>query len=280
MPGRSLGGWRLDLEDYPSLHALPGEDAVLAMRGSYEEVRFDPREVLRTENQSSLGSCQGHSISSTCEWCYILASGDTKLQLSRAYGYYETQRIDGLLGRDQGSTINGGVRLASEKGIPLEELWPYEPRYNPKPPKPLAELYEAAKPYRIGRSTRLTTYDGIRTFLGSGQGAVHLGITWNSSVDKAVVNSFSGASGGGHAIGLYSLSERKDSQDRPYVWMMNSWGKNWGNNGWAEWSPTAISQMLSHRWTVMVGISEMPHVKPREWKLDDVKKVVKWWLNP
>ena len=104
---------------------------------------------------------------------------------------------------------------------------------------------------------------------------MHLGITWNSSVDAAVVNNYSGAQGGGHAIGLYSLSERKDSQGRPFCWMMNSWGAGWGNAGWAEWSPNAISQMLTSRWAVFIGVSDMPNVTPREFTLADAKKALR-----
>ena len=83
---------------------------------------------------------------------------------------------------------------------------------------------------------------------------------------------FSGAGGGGHAIALLGLSERLDNSGRPYVWMMNSWGANWGNAGWAEWAPAAIEQMLRHQYTACFGLSDMPNVKPREYTLDDLKK--------
>jgi hypothetical protein len=95
---------------------LSSDEPVLAMRGSYEEVSIDPRQFMKVENQGSVGSCQGHSISSCVEWCYAIATGGEKLQLSRAYGYYETQRLDGITG-DRGSTIEGGVKLATQYGI-------------------------------------------------------------------------------------------------------------------------------------------------------------------
>ncbi len=199
--------------------------------------------------------------------------GETQ-QLSRAYGYYETQRLDGISG-DRGSTIEGGIRLATEFGIPEESLWPYSGRYEPTRPRPIEELRTNAAKYKIGKSYRLRTYDAIRTFIGSGQGAVHLGITWNSSVDSAVVNNYSGAQGGGHAISLYALSDRKDSQGRPFIWMMNSWGTGWGNKGWAEWSSNAISQMMTARWSVFVGVSDLPNVKPRPFTLEDAKKALR-----
>lgn len=265
------GGWLIDKEDFGWLNNLPGEDSVLAMRGHYQESAIDPRTVMHIENQGSVGACQGHSISSCVEWCYIIATSDTSLQLSRAMGYYESQRIDGIRG-DRGSTINAGVKLATKSGICREELWPYSGRYNNTRPDDYQAVLEDAAQYRIKSAVRLTSYDAVRTFLGSGQGAVHLGIAWGREMNSAVVKSFAGAGGGGHAIGLYSLSDRKDDKGRPYCFMMNSWGKNWGNSGWAEWSPGAIDQMMRHRFTVMIGVSDMLNVEPRTFTLDDWKR--------
>ena len=266
-----IGGWLRNSEDFEYLDALPGESAVLAMRGTYDEVKVDPRAVMKIENQGSVGSCQGHALSSCVELCYYIATGDLTRQLSRAMGYYETQRIDGING-DRGSTISGGIKLATGTGICREELWKYSGRYDNKRPANWDDIKLDAEAHRIGQSYRMKTYDGIRTFLGSGQGGISIGISWSGEVDRPIVNSFSGTGGGGHAIALLGLSERVDSSGRPYVWMLNSWGSGWGNKGWAEWSPNAVEQMLRHRYTACFGLSDMPNVKPREYTLDDLKK--------
>jgi C1A family cysteine protease len=265
-----IGGWLQDEEDWENLYAMSGEHEVLALMGSYNEVSLDPRRVVRVENQGSQGSCQGHSISSVVEWCYYLASNDLEKQLSRAMGYYESQRLDRISG-DRGSTISAGVRLATNTGICSEPLWPYPSSYNQSRPSNWDAVLQDAATYRIGRSIRLTTYEAVRTFLGSGQGGINIGISWGSGMSRAVVESFS-AGGGGHAIALLSLSDRKDSAGQPYVWMLNSWGSNFGNKGWSEWSPRAIGQMMSSRSTACIGCSDMPHVKPREISLDQIKK--------
>jgi len=266
-----IGGWVREKEDVGFLESLPSEMAVLAMRGSYSEVKIDPRKVMKIENQGSVGSCQGHALSSVCELCYYIATGDLNLQLSRQYAYIETQRIDGISG-DNGSTISGGIKLATTKGIPREELWKYPGRYDTRRPANWSDIEADAAAFRIGQSYRMSTYDGVRTFLGSGQGGISIGISWGGEVDRAIVNSFSGAGGGGHAIALLGLSERVDSTGRPFIWMLNSWGAQWGNQGWAEWAPQAVEQMLRHRYTACFGLSDMPNVKPREFTLDDMKK--------
>lgn len=266
-----VGYWLHDVEDQEFLNSLPNESPVLAMRGTYDEIAFDPRKVMKVENQGSVGSCQGHAISSVAELCYYIATGDLTHQLSRAYSYYETQRIDGITS-DRGSTISGGIKLATTKGIPEESLWKYSGRYDNKRPSNWSEVEADAAKHKIGQSYRMTTYDGVRTFLGSGQGGISIGISWGGEMDRAIVNSFSGTGGGGHAISLLSLSKRNDVSGRPFVWMMNSWGANWGNGGWSEWAPSAVEQMLRHRYTACFGLSDMPNVKPREFSLDEWQK--------
>lgn len=266
-----VGFWLHDEEDIDFLNLLPEESAVLAMRGTYNEVKVDPRKVMKVENQSSVGSCQGHDLSSCAELCYYIATGDLTRQLSRAYAYYETQRIDNISG-DRGSTISGGIKLATTVGIPEESLWKYSGRYENRRPSNWAEIEKNAAQHKIGQSYRMTSYDGVRTFLGSGQGGISIGISWGGEMDRPIVNSFSGAGGGGHAIALLGLSERVDTSGRPFIWMLNSWGANWGNQGWAEWAPNAVEQMLKHRYTACFGLSDMPNVKPREYTLDDMKK--------
>lgn len=258
-----VGYWLHDHEDKEFLNSLPGESPVLAMRGTYNEIAFDPRKVMKVENQGSVGSCQGHALSTVSELCYYIATSDFSRQLSRQYAYVETQRIDGISG-DRGSTISGGIKLATTKGIPEESFWTYSGRYETRRPSNWSEVEANAAKHKIGQAYQMQTYDGVRTFLGSGQGGISIGISWGGEMDRAIVNSFSGSGGGGHAIALLCLSERLDVSGRPFVWMANSWGAQWGSSGWSEWSPNAVEQMLRHRYTAAFGLSDMPNIKPRE----------------
>lgn len=265
-----MSGYPIEQEDRAFLDSLPDASTAVPMAGTYTETTLDPREVVKVENQASQGSCAGHSLSSCLEWCYAIATGGTVKQLSRAMAYYETQRIDGIRG-DSGSTISGGIRLATATGVCEEPLWPYPARYNPARPANWQDVLTNAAKYKIARAVKIRTYEDYRAFVGSGQGGVHNGIAWGNSMNRAVVESFS-AGDGGHAIAGLCLSERKDSQGRPYVWILNSWGGQFGSReypGWQEWSPTAIQQMLSHRWTEMIGVSDMPEAQPREFTLED-----------
>lgn len=262
-----IGGWLKEEEDWNLLNGLPSDTPVLSIVGTYEEIRFNPREIMKVENQRNQGACQGHSISTAVEFCYYIASADYNLQLSRAYGYYESQRIDGIRG-DRGSTISSGVKLAMTKGIPEEKYWPYPNSYNPQRPSNFDEVLKNAEKYKVGQSYNLRSYDAIRTFLGSGQGGISIGIGWGSGMNKAVVESYS-RGGGGHAIALLACSERTDSNGNPYIWMLNSWGTSFGNEGWSEWSPRAVRQMVEGGGGTAIGVSDMPNIKPRKFTKEE-----------
>jgi hypothetical protein len=267
-----FSGYPIEQEDRDFLATLPTAEGNVPLFGSYEEQRLDPRELIPVENQGSVGSCQGHALSSCMEWCYVIATNGQRQQLSRAMGYYETQRIDGING-DRGSTISGGVKLARNVGLCEEPLWPYTGRYQPGRPNNWQEIQQNAAKYKIGRAVQIRSYEDFRGFLGSLQGGIHIGIAWGNAMNRAVIETFS-PGGGGHAIAGLCLSERVDSQGRPFAWIANSWGQSFGSReypGWMEWSPTAISQMLRHQWTEMIGISDMPAAKPRKFSLDDWK---------
>lgn len=266
------GGYRIDLERRDLLEAgSTGIDFDGLMRGFAEPEEIDPRSYHKTENQGSVGSCQGHDLSTCVEHCYHVAVGEVK-QFSRAYAYYATQVIDGISG-DQGSTIEGGVRLAKERGLPPEENWPYNGQYDPRPPGGWQAQYEAAAPWKIRSHTVLRSYADVYRYLASGVGAVTIGTAWGLNPQNGVCESFN-PGGGGHATPFLGYSKRKDSQGRKYLWKLNSWGNGWGINGWAEIAPRAVDQMFGHQFTVMIGVSDLttPGARKIDWAESSIWK--------
>lgn len=234
---------------------------------------IDPRGWHRIEDQGQMGSCQGHALSSVCEFAYYIGQHDRRRsgsprQFSPMFAYLASQKHDGILGRDVGSTIAGGLKAAMEDGSCPLEIFPYPNpvRYSPTiPPR----AFEAARPFRIGRHTVCRSYQDVFDFLASGQGGVEVGIRWPDSWMNCsgILESYNaGYGGGGHAVCFLGYSRRVDSRGRKYLWLANSWGREWGNQGYAEVSPQAVDQMAQHQDTVMVGLSDMAvdDVRPRD----------------
>lgn len=275
IPQNIKWGWRHDEEDQETLlmTAAP-TSAVLAMRGEFDDRdHYDLADVLaeclRVEDQANQGSCRGQSGSAGAETCNIIASGDRTLQFSAQYLYIETQKLDGIRG-DNGATIQNGITVL-KRGLPPEKFWPYPNpvHYQTSPPKyTLAECHEAAKDFRVEKHYDLRDYEAARTFLASNQGPIDSGIIWTESMadgDSETIEEYGGRTIGGHATLLACLSRRKDRNGRPYIRLLNSWGKRWGKRGWKDVSPTAWNQFSRNRNNVLIGLSDMKIPTPRPW---------------
>lgn len=263
----TIYGYRQDLENVQQLKATASPMPAMTFAAPEE---IDPRPWHRIENQSSMGSCQGHALSSVVEYAYHIATGEV-IQLSPMWCYLETQRIDGLIGSDRGSTIDGGRRLAETKGVCTLAVFPYPNpvRYSTNVPQGASE--DAAK-YVIRSHVMCRTYDDVFQFLASGAGGVELGITWNDSMypRNGVVERYRRGGGGGHAIAFLGYSKRKDSQGRKYLWLANSHSQSYENGGYVEVAPQAVNDMFTDPMTVMIGLSDLSVPKSR--KFDWSKK--------
>ncbi len=257
-----------DIEAADLLASLP-DDIVSAPVG------WEIKDIIRTENQGSMGSCRGHSLTSILEYCHYVATGEL-LQLSRWFAYKETQKIDGIVG-DRGSTIQGGVTLAKTKGVCKEDLCPYPDRYynhpNPRnPTMPLSTLYEDAKSYKIKKSVRFRNVGEADAFMNLGLGAIDVGCIWNDRVfGPKVVTYYTRRGGsGGHAWCIVGRGRETDETGMRSFIMLNSWGANWTNSdrGFKELMPKALSDLLETE--TVVGLSDMGEPVPR--KMDWIKE--------
>jgi hypothetical protein len=208
----------------------------------------------QNENQRQLGSCQGNDLSSCVERVAYVATGAI-VQLSRIYAYLRTQQLDGLLGRDSGSTISNGGKVALE-GLPLESLTGYPSSY--------PGSAERSRILSVGQLNHKATSlwkvpqdpEEARNWIGGG-GAISIGILWPGIPSDRIIKKYSGGSGG-HAVAVLGY-------DATHLVAVNSWG-----DGPFKITNDAWRQMWDHRWTAMVGIAgdEEPQPKPVDIRLD------------
>lgn len=225
---------------------------------------IDPRGKVRHDKQGNMGSCQGFSLTNCAEYLWVIAGNEQShsddQQFSQLYAYLESQRLDNLLGRDSGSTINSGVKVAKE-GLLVHSALPYRTPY-PANARTLvtSAMREQAKAFTIKSHSWLDSYDAIFRYLASGVGSVHTGTVWNDSfyARGGVVESVSLRNSGGHATAWLGYSKRKDSRGRNYIWRLNS-----HNDSWAEIAPSVIDQLCRHQWTSIVGLSDLSTPEPR-----------------
>lgn len=259
---KSISSIRLDLEDREFLDAFPEVPMMFGV-GSQRPERITVPEFHVRHNQGSMGSCQGHSITSCVERLLTVGRTHKGTQLSRIYAYLASQQIDGLLGADRGSTISAGVKIAL-KGIPTEDRIPYpSPARYPGSAK-RREILDAwdshqTAPYAAKSSWKVPRDpEAIRQFIAGG-GAINLGILWYSGIvprNRVVTRFNSNARGGGHAISILGYEPDRFT-------ILNSHG-----DGLFYVMDDAMMQMLNHSWTAAVGVLGSVEPTPVDW-VDD-----------
>jgi hypothetical protein len=185
-------------------------------------------------------NCQGHALAQVFSICYFLATG-RKQAFSRAAAYYLSQQKDGIRG-DMGSTLSGGQYVATQHGLCLESDWPYPGRYNPAMPPTAQGKFL----FRLATTKPFKDVNSVVEWLDQGL-PVQIGVTWNSSCDREVVDSYSGRGGGGHSTVFW---QRRAGGN---VVMINSWSSRWAGDGCNEWTTKSIEAALAAKWTVMIG---------------------------
>lgn len=261
-------GYRIDLENKANLIAQASPMPQITFAAPEE---IDPRDWHRIENQGAMGSCQGHALSSVVEYTYHIATGEV-IQLSPMWCYLETQKIDGLIGRDCGSTIDGGRQCAEQKGVCELPVFPYPNPVHYTTQEPSDAATNALK-YRTKSHVYCRSYDDVLQFLESGAGGVEIGISWNNSMtpnSQGRIEQYR-SGGGGHALCFLGYSKDvTDTDGRKYLWLANSWSDQWDAvlKGWALVSPRAVSQMCADQSVVMIGISDMDIPNQRKFNWD------------
>lgn len=237
--GFPVGGWRIDLEDIDALDEMGDDirDWQDAVAGRYAAPTKIERPWLRVENQGQQGACQGFSLSSAAEVCHYTATEGKITQFSPQWAYIESQRFDGLIGQDQGSTLNGGLKVAMNLGFCREEFWPYPGTYQTKPPKGREACLADAGNFKIEKGIRLRNAQQVKDWIAGGVGACWCGrrIDWN----------------GGHATLFAELDENGDFPE------LNSWGTRFGTNGRVTRSFQRVQSYFADQYTVFMGITDM-----------------------
>lgn len=263
-------GYREDREDRANL-------AATAKPFQLQQAYSAPRTIChrgwkRIKDQDGMGACTGGSRTNGEEVLNYIKTGGQIVTLSMMYAYLQNQRACGLLGRDQGATIDGSCRAALETGICLETTFPFPERYTTAiPPNAEAE----GRLHLIRSHAVMRSYEDVLAWLASGVGVVLIGIPWVNGLmnagPKIELRDVNGRSVGGHALALegYGGSVDRapvvDSQGRPYIDMENTHTAQWADRGWSLVAPDVINHWIDQGNT-FIGISDLDAFAPRQIK--------------
>jgi len=266
--GRLLGtGWIApmpDLRDYTRTNP-----EIVKMTKKLEMTKQDTKSMpdsidLRTwcspiQDQGSIGSCTAHTAMGIVEYFQIRAF-DKYIDGSRLFVYKTTRNLMGVKG-DTGAWLRstmGALRLC---GVPDEKYWPYSdsptgsPHFDDEPTSfvyAIADNYEAVSYFchdSFGENRkRDEVLSDVKRFLAAGVPSM-FGFYGFSSFESADVQGgipypcLGEEAEWGHAIATVGYDDSKvitnikcKTQTTGALLIRNSWGKDWGDNGYG-WLP-------------------------------------------
>lgn len=224
--------------EYKIKPSLP-DDRDYIYRSSETKVikeRVDLREWdTIVESQNSLSSCSSNALTNAYEMNVNIKYPEYFTHLSRLFIYYNTRSEYGTLEIDEGMYLRDGLKSIAKFGICSEELWPYDvEKFNVRPTD---ECYEDAKKRKILKYQKLTSTYYITEVLNHNKPVVFgmeiydSFMELNERISTVSFPSRKEKSLGGHAMCMVGYDLRK----RLFL-AKNSFGSNWGDNGYC-WIP-------------------------------------------
>ncbi|MGV9206088.1 MAG: C1 family peptidase [Promethearchaeia archaeon] len=235
--------------------------------------KFDLRGEMAEISDQHYGSCTAHSATSVKEYWDSKEYGKP-INLSEKFTYYNTKKESGLWDTE-GDFLRNAFKALQKYGVPLLEDYPdtkeddWEDYVTTEPPE---EIYEKAKQYKARTYWSIDrTLNDFREAIYKNKCPIGTGMRWYSSYYKV------GQDGhlplpkdnkvGGHAISCVGWTHNK-------LWFRNSWGKDWGNDGYFY---IPFGEFNQHTfWNAWIMLDEERPEKPDTgWVADTYLRMIK-----
>jgi len=252
--------WKRDLPDFRDIHYSSKRTYKLEQLPAAVDLRPKCSPV---ENQDQLGSCTSFSLAGALEFLeeqsLLTAAVSPQIFVPKIYTpfshlfiYYNERVVEGAINQDGGGQIRDGVKTLVDLGGCSETIWPYNESMVFTKPADCA--YQEALQHKISLYMRLDTLSDIKHCLADGF-PVCFGFTVYSSFEGPTVASTGIVTMptmfedcvGGHAVLAVGYDDSKQM-----VIVRNSWGPNWGLQGYFELPYAYISNpdLASDFWTI------------------------------
>jgi len=271
-------GWLPDLPDFRDYDIYHPKVTEIMKKGtvstsgltSDEKLpdKVDLREYFSPiEDQKNLGSCTSMAGVALIEYYERRAFGN-HVDGSKLFLYKVTRNLLGLKG-DTGAHIRSTMGAMVLFGIPPEKYWPYDiDAFDKEPPSfvySLAQNYKADLYFRLDCVLdRKVVLDCIKFFLSHGFPSMFGFVVYDSIIQATETGKIpfpekTDKIRGGHALAAAGYDDSMVIQNdnggyttKGAFLIRNSWGKEWGEEGWG-WLPYEylLRGLAIDWWTVL-----------------------------
>lgn len=207
-------------------------------------------------NQGKLGCCTAEAICGMLHYRELTDDNTRLVKPSVLFQYYNTRVLEGTVKEDAGASIRSAVKAAAKYGMCADINWPFEPsKYKVKPNK---RCYDQARPWKAVSYARIDTGPQLGYLLKYNLTRGNP-IAFGAALYAGIENDLVTRSGfipypkederslGGHAMLIVGYDD-----DRSLFEVRNSWGNQWGDNGYGMLPQKYVldSDLAADFWTV------------------------------
>lgn len=229
-------GWKPDLPDKRDFKfSLPKK--LPKLKSVYLFDRFNTPPIY---DQGRLGSCVGNGVAALVQFALMNKGTNHPTSdlffPSRLFIYYYARAIEGSINVDAGASIRDGIKVINSLGVPSEKKWPYDiSQFSVQPSQAALDealKFESLEYLRIDNTKKadivgallqghpvvfgFAVYDSFE----SGDVAQTGVVPYPADSEQFL---------GGHCCVIWGYNADKD-----YFLCRNSWGPNWGKNGYFQ----------------------------------------------
>ncbi len=202
------------------------------------------------ENQGRLGSCTANALAGNIEFLDVKDGDGEYSDRSRLFIYYNERDLEHTVQSDSGAMLRDGIKTLHNNGVCSESLWPYAiERFAVKPS---GACYKEANDHRIQSYHRITSLPEMLTCLAEGFPFVFGFAVYESFESRATAETGivqlpkkDEKQLGGHAV----LAIGFDQTQHRFI-VRNSWGKEWGMNGYGTMPFRYLETLADDFWTI------------------------------
>jgi C1A family cysteine protease len=225
--------------------------------------RVDLREFCSPiEDQGELGSCTANASAGLVEYFERRAFGKY-IDASRLFIYKATRNLLGYTG-DSGAYLRSAMEALTLFGAPPEEYWPYDvSQFDVEPSAFLYALgasYQATKYFRLDPNGVAATdaLGNMKSYLAAGYPSMFGFPVYDEYMHvpadgKVALPGQNSKEYGGHANVAVGYDDMQDiGGDKGALLVRNSWGTDWGLDGYAWMSYRYVTEGLATDWWSLV----------------------------
>jgi C1A family cysteine protease len=206
------------------------------------------------EHQGDIGSCAAHAVTSAYELMVKRQYPDKFYDLSRLFVYYNTRKLENSISRDVGVIeLRNTLKTVHTWGVCKELLWPYDPYMLYIQPNTKAYIDAANR--KISQYRSVDTVEEVLDALANNRPVV-IGLEiFTDFMDvgqdgKVTMPAEGEESLGGHAMTLVGYNQKDQT-----VTAKNSFGPEWGNNGYCYLPWAYVEKYVFEKWCFDIQIT-------------------------